>query len=61
MGAAWVSTEEACLSDLALRGSQTCEAHLTNFDSSLPCYKLPVATILWTVQHESLAAVLLLP
>lgn len=49
MGAARVSTEEVCLSDLALRGSQTCEVHLTNFGSSLPCYKLPVATILWTV------------
>lgn len=34
--------------------SQTCETHLTNIGSSLPCYKLPVATILWTVEHENL-------
>lgn len=42
MGAARVSTEEVSLSDLALSGSQTCEAHLANLSSSLPCYKLPV-------------------
>lgn len=48
MGAARVSTEEVSLSDLALSGSQTCKAHLANLSSSLPCYKLPVATVLWT-------------
>lgn len=42
MGAARVSTEEVSLSDLALSGSQTCEAPLANLSSSLPCYKLPV-------------------
>lgn len=50
MGASWVSTEEVSLSDLALRGSQVCEAHLANVSSSLPCCKFPVATILWTVR-----------
>lgn len=70
MGAARVSTEEVSLSDLALSGSQTCEAPLANLSSSLPCYKLPVppfsgldcADAAAVTEHgRSLAAALLLP